>query len=176
MWHTFCNSFGNKNVLNKKILLLLHHENLTLEQMKRLFTLLLLAGMLSISTFAAKSDYKLNSMKVNQMFENSMEVNFENIIGNSLNEMAMHKSAFIGDDVQTAVIIALLIYFTQLEFIGFHRYILGTKPTMFAYYLFTCGGVCGVVPLIDFFVLLIDGALNDNGEKYIDNEQFLMWN
>jgi hypothetical protein len=52
---------------------------------------------------------------------------------------------------------------------------LGTKGSMWAIYTFTCGGIFGVVPLVDFFVLIADGIVKENISKYENNESFFMW-
>ena len=59
--------------------------------------------------------------------------------------------------------------------LGIHRHYLGTSSNMWAIYTFTCCGIVGIVPTIDFFVLLIDGVINDNIDSYVDNEDFFMW-
>jgi TM2 domain-containing membrane protein YozV len=143
--------------------------------MKRLFTVILLTGMFSLATFAGKSDYKLNNAKMNALFENAVEMNITDLAKSNLFQNAMHKFGMVGEDVQTTIIIAFVVDWVGLGGLGIHRYILGTKPAMFALYLFTCGGIFGIVPLIDGIVLLVDGLINENGEKYIDNEKFLMW-
>jgi hypothetical protein len=41
-------------------------------------------------------------------------------------------------------------------------------------YIFTCFGIFGIVPLVDWIVLLI-GLVNDDISKYEDNDKFFMW-
>jgi uncharacterized membrane protein len=40
-------------------------------------------------------------------------------------------------------------------------------------YILTCGGIFGIVPLVDFIVLIIN---IDNISKYVNNPKFFMWN
>ncbi|MBS1682020.1 MAG: TM2 domain-containing protein [Bacteroidetes bacterium] len=56
--------------------------------------------------------------------------------------------------------------------IAIHRVYLGTKPIMILYYFITCGGIFGIVPLIDFIVLIID---NEDIGKYVGSNKFFMW-
>ncbi|HQB78543.1 MAG TPA: NINE protein [Tenuifilaceae bacterium] len=58
---------------------------------------------------------------------------------------------------------------------GIHRHYLGTKGSMWAIYFFTCGGIFGIVPMVDWIVILVDGILNKNIDKYTNNEKFFMW-
>ena len=57
---------------------------------------------------------------------------------------------------------------------GVHRHYLGTKSNMWALYTFTCCGIFGVVPFVDWIVLLV-GAIKDDISKYVGNESFFMW-
>jgi len=143
--------------------------------MKKLLSVLFLTCAFSVVSFAGKSDYLLNTTKVNQMFDNAIEISIDNLVKKNLIENSVHKFSMMGDDVQTTILIALVVEAVGLGSLGIHRYVLGTKPSMFALYCFTCGGIFGIVPLVDFVVLVIDGLLEDEGEKYIDNEKFLMW-
>ena len=56
--------------------------------------------------------------------------------------------------------------------IAIHRVYLGTKPIMILWYLITCGGIFGIVPLVDFIVLIIN---NQDIGKYVGSNKFFMW-
>lgn len=56
---------------------------------------------------------------------------------------------------------------------GIHRVYLGTPPGIIAGYFFTCGGIFGVLPLIDFIVLIIN---NDDISPYVDKKGLIMFN
>ena len=58
--------------------------------------------------------------------------------------------------------------------IGIHRHYLGTKSSMWAIYTFTCCGIFGIVPTVDWVVLLI-GAIQNDISKYTGNTNFFMW-
>jgi len=57
---------------------------------------------------------------------------------------------------------------------GVHRHYLGTSGSMWAVYTFTLCGIFGIVPIVDFVVLLI-GAIQDDISKYVNNTSFFMW-
>ncbi len=58
--------------------------------------------------------------------------------------------------------------------LGVHRFYLGTAPLTGIGYILTCGGIFGVVVLVDWVVLLV-GAINNDIGKYEDNTKFFMW-
>ncbi|MBS1490145.1 MAG: TM2 domain-containing protein [Bacteroidetes bacterium] len=56
--------------------------------------------------------------------------------------------------------------------IAIHRVYLGAKPIMILWYFITCGGIFGVVPLIDLIVLIIN---NEDISQYVGSNKFFMW-
>ena len=58
-----------------------------------------------------------------------------------------------------------------LGFVGAHRIMLGTKPWVPVVYVATFGGCFGLLPLIDFCVIL----LSKNPEEYENNPNIFMW-
>ena len=57
---------------------------------------------------------------------------------------------------------------------GIHRHYMGTAGYMWALYTFTIGGIFGIVPTVDWVVLLI-GAIQGNISEYTNNTKFFMW-
>lgn len=57
---------------------------------------------------------------------------------------------------------------------GIHRHYMGTSKPMWLYYTLTCGGIFGVVTVVDWVVLLV-GAIQDDISQYCDNDSFIMW-
>ncbi len=57
---------------------------------------------------------------------------------------------------------------------GIHRHYLGTSKPMWLYYTLTCGGIFGVVTIVDWVVLLV-GAIQDDISSYCNNDSFFMW-
>ncbi|MDY0199784.1 MAG: TM2 domain-containing protein [Tenuifilaceae bacterium] len=116
------------------------------------------------------SNYKVSDVAVDNLFANATEVSVVDMTGS----FAMGSSA-TATFVEKDPVVATIICFFVGGF-GVHRHYLGTKGGMWAIYTFTCGGIFGVVPLVDFFVLIIDGIAKEGIGKYVDNEKFFMWN
>lgn len=57
---------------------------------------------------------------------------------------------------------------------GIHRHYLGTSNLMWLWYTITVGGIFGIVPLVDFIVLIV-GAVDGDYGKYVGNGRFFMW-
>ncbi len=55
--------------------------------------------------------------------------------------------------------------------VGLHRIYLGTKPHVPIVYIATLGGVFGILPLVDFFVIIADKDF----EQYKNNGKVFMW-
>ncbi len=69
-----------------------------------------------------------------------------------------------GDSNQ--IIAVLLAFF--LGGIGLHRVYLGSRPIMILWYIISFFGIFGILPLIDFIRLIIQGT-----SHYVDNNDFL---
>jgi hypothetical protein len=66
---------------------------------------------------------------------------------------------------------ALLAFPFPFGIVGLHRIFLGTKPYVPVVYIASLGGIFGLLPLIDFFVLMFDKDL----EHYNNNGKVFMW-
>ena len=69
-------------------------------------------------------------------------------------------------------IIAWILSFPA-GFIGLHRAYLGSPKTMLLY-IATVGGVFGIVPMIDW-ILLLKGVQEGDISQFEGNQRFLMW-
>ncbi len=58
--------------------------------------------------------------------------------------------------------------------LGIHRFYLGTKTFTGIGYILTCGGIFGIVPFVDWILLLV-GAIKGDISDYEDNSKFFMW-
>lgn len=58
-----------------------------------------------------------------------------------------------------------------MGFLGAHRILLGTKPWVPVVYVATFGGCFGLLPLVDFCVIM----LSDDVTKYENNPNIFMW-
>ncbi len=69
------------------------------------------------------------------------------------------------------LVAAILAFPFPFGIVGLHRIYLGTKPYVPVAYIGTFGGVFGILPLIDFFVILFDKHF----EHFENNGKVLMW-
>lgn len=79
----------------------------------------------------------------------------------------------VGGDPQVTNIVALVVDMVGLGFFGIHRLILGTQPINCLWYFLTIGGIFGIIPLVDWIMILID--LINGSASYLDNPAFIMW-
>ncbi len=70
-------------------------------------------------------------------------------------------------------IAALLAFPFPFGILGLHRIYLGTKPYMPFAYMGTLGGCFGILPLIDFFSILM--ADDDAFKRFENNPKVFMW-
>ena len=68
-------------------------------------------------------------------------------------------------------IAALLAFPFPFGMVGLHRIYLGTAPHVPIVYIGTFGGVLGILPFIDFCVLLLDKDI----DRYLNNNKIFMW-
>jgi TM2 domain-containing membrane protein YozV len=66
---------------------------------------------------------------------------------------------------------AVLAFPFPFGIVGLHRIYLGTAPFVPVVYIGTLGGVLGILPFIDFCVIVLD----KNVDRYIENKNVLMW-
>lgn len=138
---------------------------------KMLMFLGFLVCIVSSSWAGNSSAYYANNTDVDNLFAEATGLVLSSADNNALSTESMFVNT-IGSEKKPIVAWALC---WVVGGFGIHRHYLGTKGSMWALYTFTCGGIFGIVPIIDWFVLLIDGIINDNIDDYIDNEKFFMW-
>lgn len=66
---------------------------------------------------------------------------------------------------------AILAFPLPFGIVGLHRIYLGSAPYVPVVYIATLGGAFGLMPLIDFCVILC----NKNTENYVNNNKVFMW-
>lgn len=66
---------------------------------------------------------------------------------------------------------AVLAFPFPFGIVGLHRIYLGTQPYVPVTYIASLGGVFGLLPLIDFFVIVCNKDL----EHYTNNSKVFMW-
>lgn len=69
------------------------------------------------------------------------------------------------------VVAALLAFPLPFGIVGLHRIYLGCAPYVPVAYIASLGGMFGVLPFIDFCVIL----LNKDTDRYVDSSKIFMW-
>jgi hypothetical protein len=66
---------------------------------------------------------------------------------------------------------AVLAFPFPFGMVGLHRIYLGTKPHVPVVYIASFGGACGILPLIDFFMI----TFSKDFDHYRNNGKVFMW-
>lgn len=132
--------------------------------MKKIFAILV--AMVAF-TFAAKAaSYEINDASIDALFAEA-----EMVAPASANAAAT--AGLSSSDGQTKTIVAFVLDTVGLGAFGIHRLILGTRAINVLLYIITFGGIFGIVPLVDWIMLLLD--IVEGSASYIGNPSFLMW-
>jgi len=138
---------------------------------KLILVIVLFVSVLSVKQ-ANASSYSVNENAIDQLFQNAIETSMISINATELSTASSSvSSAVMASKDKDAVTAIVLDFF--LGGLGIHRFYLGTETLTGLGYILTCGGIFGIVPLVDFIVLIID---RDDIGQYIDNPKFFMWN
>lgn len=138
-----------------------------------LFCLLTLATLTARATDLSAEAYVINDQQVEQLFAQSDDVSLATVSTNLLDSQQMNANLSGTARVKaTKEFVPALLLNIFVGGLGIHRLYLGTETLTWVGYILTCGGIFGIVPLIDLVVLIID---NDNISPYVDNPKFFMW-
>jgi TM2 domain-containing membrane protein YozV len=142
-----------------------------MEMKKITLILLFFAAMVAFSN-ANASQYSIDEQAVDELFDSATETSMISINANDFSFLPATGSSplMANADEKDAVVAIVLDFF--LGGLGIHRFYLGTETLTGLAYIFTCGGIFGVVPLIDFVVLIIN---HEDISPYINNPKFFMW-
>ena len=66
---------------------------------------------------------------------------------------------------------AILAFPLPFGIVGLHRIYLGTSPYVPVVYIASLGGIFGILPFIDFCLLMLDKEV----DRYIENKKVFMW-
>jgi TM2 domain-containing membrane protein YozV len=66
---------------------------------------------------------------------------------------------------------AVLAFPFPFGIVGLHRIYLGTAPYVPVVYIASLGGIFGVLPFIDFCILILD----KDEKRYVENKKVFMW-
>lgn len=131
--------------------------------MKRLLSVLAFVFVGYMGT-AASSDYFVNDSEVEHVLTTAT-INDLNTTEFDLNALMNTTSVKAEKNVAAAAVLAWF-----LGGIAIHRVYLGGRGTLILIYFITCGGIFGIVPLVDFFDIILG-----NMDRYIDNDKFIVW-
>ena len=70
-------------------------------------------------------------------------------------------------------VVAWLISFPA-GMLGLHRVYSGTSTTTVILYIVTAGGILGIVPMIDW-ILLLRSIQTGDSSRFVNNRKFIMW-
>lgn len=129
--------------------------------MKKLLALALLVTA-GFASQAATSSYFVDDSKIENVLESSEKV-FLNTTDLQFDQSVLQTQ---GDNNQIVAVV-LGIFLGQL---AIHRVYLGGKGSLILIYFITCGGIFGIVPLVDWISILINGV-----DDFVDNDKFIVW-
>ena len=139
--------------------------------MKKAFCFILLfAAVLTVKNVNASS-YSIDEQSIDQLFATATETSMLSINASDLSNFTSNNSSTVMAANDKDAIVAIVLDFF-LGGLGVHRFYLGTETLTGIGYILTCGGIFGIVPLIDFVVLIIN---NKDISPYINNPKFFMW-
>lgn len=127
-----------------------------------------LVAILAIAVSANAANYTIDDDAIDALIEASVEVSPLSLMP----EAAVPAAATLSSANSNPVAAFLLCTF--LGGFGVHRHYMGTRPWMWAIYTFTFGGIFGIIPLIDW-VMLIVGLVDDDISDFVGNTKFIMW-
>lgn len=137
---------------------------------KLIFVFVLFVTVLSVQQ-ANASSYSVDEQAIDQLFESAVETSMLSVNATEPSSVASSVSSTVMAKEKDAVVAIVLDFF--LGGLGIHRFYLGTETLTGLAYFLTCGGIFGIVPLVDFVVLIID---NKDISAYVNNPKFFMWN
>lgn len=136
---------------------------------KLLFVVAFVCTMFTFSNVEA-SNYQINDAKIDVLFEKATTTIMMNLDEVS-SDMIAPAAAFNSSVKSKSPIAAILLDFF-LGGLGIHRFYLGTKVMTGIGYILTCGGIFGLIPLVDLIVLAVN---YDDISQFVDNPKFFMW-
>ncbi len=134
---------------------------------KMLFFSLIIVLTVFCSSAVNATGYTADDNQIDQLFSRAPES--VNVLFSDLTAGGYSTTSFQASD-KSAPVALLLDFF--LGGLGVHRFYLGTEVMTGIGYILTCGGFFGVMPLIDFIVIIIN---IEDISQYVDNPKFFMW-
>lgn len=139
--------------------------------MKKVTVILSLFLLTFSLSFAGTDQYFVNDNEIDALFESATLVDFQQIENMDIPSPFTAANAEFTQGGDQPIIAFLLCWF--FGSICIHRAYMG-NPIHILWYTITCGGIFGIVTLVDWVMLLI-GVINDDISQYVDNPSFFMW-
>lgn len=141
--------------------------------MKKFVFLFSLMTLFSVVAFGNVDQYKVDDSQIEALFAQAEQVNLPAMLDSQgLTGFAPSPEAIVKKSDKNAWVAFALAF--VVGGLGIHRAYLGTKPFTWIGYILTCGGIFGIVPFVDWIVLLIGASENDIS-NYVGNPAFFMW-
>ncbi|WP_041617610.1 NINE protein [Spirosoma linguale] len=138
-----------------------------------IFCLLTVATLTTRAADLSADAYVINDQQVEQLIAQSEDVSLAAVSTNLLESQQLAGSLTGTTRVKANKdFVAALLLDLFLGGFGIHRLYLGTQTLTWVGYILTCGGIFGVVPLVDLVVLIIH---HEDISPYVDNSKFFMW-
>lgn len=137
--------------------------------MKRLIQLFFIVLFTITCTTVRAGKYQIDDKALDQTFASASPVSLSAIGAAVLPGASdMTNPAFTSEkDPLVAIVLDIFV-----GWLGIHRFYLGTEPLTGIGYILTCGGIFGIVPLVDLIVLAVN---YDDISPYVNNPKFFMW-
>jgi TM2 domain-containing membrane protein YozV len=129
------------------------------------------------TTATTSSEYFVNDSQVENMFATSANVSeaspalLAELDPTGTYTAAARKQQNVVYSSDKSALLAIVLDFF-LGPLGIHRAYLGTATFTWVGYILTCGGIFGIVPFVDFWVLIFNSS---DISDYVDNTKFFMW-
>ena len=130
--------------------------------------ILSLIAVVAVAFSAGAANYTVDDDAIDARIEASAEVSPIDLMPAAAVPAAASLSSGSAEPV------ASFLLCTFLGGFGVHRHYMGTRPWMWAIYTFTACGIFGIVPFVDWVMLLI-GLIDDDISQYCGNTRFIMW-
>ena len=108
--------------------------------------------------------YAIDDSKVESIMEQAISIDSKVALDNPFSVTG------IQEEKNVWIAVALDFFLGGL---GVHSVYLGTPPGIIAGYFFTCGGIFGILPLVDLIVLVIN---NEDISAYVNKKGLIMFN
>ena len=142
--------------------------NLLMKKTTLITTLLFFVGTLWAENTLAEEFFLKNQDNLSSVQISTLQpLNFE------IDPPTQQINNTITQQINKDPVVAWLLSFPAGIF-GLHRAYLGTSGKTVFLYIITAGGFLGIVPMLDW-ILLLKGIQNGDVSNYIGNRKFIMW-